>query len=814
MAVDSTYGRFRLVVLTQIVAFAFVSIFLMMPKEVLSQCTDVFFHQQLRMSNFKDPSLLLGKPLIGDDKSVLYPHLFAVFKNNNTKKKEWAKQIQHFRPQFVREDGTIIGSFNTDIAGEGSGQGGGIAAISEMGDIAWVRKIDGQNYPAKSSAFLYSHVYPGIDDDLILCTNGGVNGTDIVITVLNSLATTVKSSQIIRVNLPDLERVAGARVAVIGNSIYLTCIINYTFFDRFESKLLLMKLDYVSLDITKISYQQSDDEIRSPRPFLPPIIHRGILQHNSYLKATIDAHLVLAGQISPISQNRHFAIRMDTNLTVTRHAIFNTPEEYRYHSNHSPQVDPFINNYGHIMFAGTRDSANTLTTTAGVDYFITDENLNVIAQRYIPVSESSLQPGRVHGIPVLMDNKDAQVIFQRLGSTIDSALSILNIPWQYQDVACSGKETDYIRTETPVFNALTVPFIEKLPGYPLALTPFQGLTSVDVDAIEETFCEQKSVCDDIQLIAVSDFCQPGDTADFRILKNEDCFRRIKWTIDTSALLTLTSDDALLRVKFKKAFSGFITATYEDCTISDSIYIQVFPSLPLPDLGNDTTLCTDSSLIIYAGKGYSEYQWNDGSTSDSLLISRPGTYHVTVKDFCNNTFADTITIERLANKLSLVYEPEICKQDTATIMLDKTFKNYKWTGEQIIRTTDNLLFFPEKSTTMTITAEVFPGCRIAENLFVNVVECPEKVYFPNAFSPNNDGINDTFKPAIEGRITDYRLSIYNRYGQLIYRTTYAHEGWDGRFKGVDQPNGAYVWTCEYAFRKKTKTVLKGTVILLK
>jgi len=70
-----------------------------------------------------------------------------------------------------------------------------------------------------------------------------------------------------------------------------------------------------------------------------------------------------------------------------------------------------------------------------------------------------------------------------------------------------------------------------------------------------------------------------------------------------------------------------------------------------------------------------------------------------------------------------------------------------------------------------------------------------VYVPTAFSPNNDGLNDTwFIPALRA-YSEFTVSIYNRYGQLIFYTKNNAKPWDGKFNGMLQASGAYVYVVD-------------------
>ena len=73
----------------------------------------------------------------------------------------------------------------------------------------------------------------------------------------------------------------------------------------------------------------------------------------------------------------------------------------------------------------------------------------------------------------------------------------------------------------------------------------------------------------------------------------------------------------------------------------------------------------------------------------------------------------------------------------------------------------------------------------------IVEKPYALYSPNAFSPDGDGINDLFKVSGQG-MSDFQIEIYNRWGQMVYKSIDLSNGWDGTFKGKNMPTGTYVY----------------------
>jgi len=89
-----------------------------------------------------------------------------------------------------------------------------------------------------------------------------------------------------------------------------------------------------------------------------------------------------------------------------------------------------------------------------------------------------------------------------------------------------------------------------------------------------------------------------------------------------------------------------------------------------------------------------------------------------------------------------------------------------------------------------------------------------IIFPTAFTPNGDGRNDLFRPKNYGHISNYQLSIYNRWGVTIFQSNDPAAGWDGHFKGVLADTGTFVWMATFMNKGGEKKTLKGTVTLVK
>ncbi|MGA3014691.1 MAG: gliding motility-associated C-terminal domain-containing protein [Bacteroidales bacterium] len=282
-----------------------------------------------------------------------------------------------------------------------------------------------------------------------------------------------------------------------------------------------------------------------------------------------------------------------------------------------------------------------------------------------------------------------------------------------------------------------------------------------------------------------------------------------------------------------------------------------------NLGPDTSLCDGMTLLLNAGTGFKSYLWNTGDTTQTLTVNMSGIYTVTgtnyigchIKDsihvvykpntyttidtaICNGetylaggkartesgTFIDTLPATNGCKNIlttNLVVKPPVsltinndtCITDTTTVKL-------------IARVTGATSYTWQDGTTDSVITATKPGLywvmvlvnNCSKTDSVEIVSCPLgtiKVYMPNAFTPNGDGVNDVFKPVIN-EIVNIHLMIYNRWGELIFETHDITKGWDGTSKGRNCEAGAYTYILTYddASSQNSTKKITGSVILLR
>lgn len=442
----------------------------------------------------------------------------------------------------------------------------------------------------------------------------------------------------------------------------------------------------------------------------------------------------------------------------------------------------------------------------------------------------------------VIDSANNILISKNVGNAIVNNPDIQNINFDDNNNSISLKVTDFntnsgvtqidiplhsktadrscLGTDTSFFTIDTLSFIKKDVQVDTVYSDIMqaqnfDLLSSDYQMQKQEFCKAKSICSNFSLSGSSVFCTSLPQT-FIVKKNPGCLKDIKWENNAIPADIIATTDTSVTLKFNQSWSGYLKAGLYGCELKDSIYIAAYIPGHSIYLGEDTTLCSGKTLSLNAGSGFKNYKWQDGSADSLFVVSQPGLYYLTAEDYCGNVYADTINIKSLNLKLSVGNDISICKSDTITLMASPGFQNYMWSPLYNISSNSGkeISVFPENTTEYFVTAEKFPGCEFKDTVLVTVKDCPQYFYIPSAFSPNNDGKNDLFKPIISGSLKSYEFVIYNRWGQVVFRTKNKSEGWNGNFTGQLQEGGVFVWICRYKFFNQAEQIKKGTFLLIR
>ena len=232
---------------------------------------------------------------------------------------------------------------------------------------------------------------------------------------------------------------------------------------------------------------------------------------------------------------------------------------------------------------------------------------------------------------------------------------------------------------------------------------------------------------------------------------------------------------------------------------------------------------DTSFLTIPVDG--EFLWSDGSTETVLAVTEAGEYGVTVTNECF-VFEDQAFIEMETEDLFVELGDDLNTElgDRVGLAYTTNAKSvtlHEWQveGDVILDCTNcpNPKFVASGPARISLTIIDERGCMTTDELNLSVDET-RKLHIPNAFSPNEDGVNDFF--FIQGRAEQVlSLQIYDRWGRLLFDQS-SHDpnsaelGWDGSFKGERVDSGIYLWIAEIEFANGEVELRSGDLLLIR
>ncbi len=502
-------------------------------------------------------------------------------------------------------------------------------------------------------------------------------------------------------------------------------------------------------------------------------------------------------------RNKAVKIKLDSNFKAVN-VLEIIPTTFNF-NNLALDIDVNKNNKSCILFNNGNNYYYSLINDQNV--IVAEKKINLPIQKPIGLNTKSL----------VYDNTETIYNFAQYDIPSYNQYEIFKVKGNWQNITsgCLGTDTQFVNLKNLLFipysftwNSIVADIAQKQPI---------NLTTTSFTGQEQVICKEVCICDTIKINGNPQYCLPVTDATFTIHKNARCTQKILWLIDTTAIKIIAQpNDTVIIVNFLKPYHGYIKATFDKCLSKDSFYIDVNTPKQILDLGTDTLLCPGKSTILDAGKGFKSYVWQDRTTTTQIFTAtQPATYSVTTIDSCGNIFNDTITLKQINDSLSVNFSSPICLYDTAIITLNPKLINYTWTPyNDALVFSNTLKLFPSTTTLYTIKGQRFLNCTLSDTVLIEVINCPVYIYFPNAFTPNNDTHNDIFRPFFKGKFQQYQLSIYNRLGQLVFHSKNITDGWNGTFKGTTQDPATFVWYCNYKMENKPPKSLKGNVVLLR
>lgn len=230
---------------------------------------------------------------------------------------------------------------------------------------------------------------------------------------------------------------------------------------------------------------------------------------------------------------------------------------------------------------------------------------------------------------------------------------------------------------------------------------------------------------------------------------------------------------------------------------------------------DVVICFGDTANLTATSSTGNQIWSIGSGSNSIFVNPTSTttYSVEATNMCGTVF-DYVTVT--VNPL-----PSCDAGSDITLLLGESgvlngsgSGTYLWTPSTDLscNTCSDPAFTIPESQYFYLTVTDANGCSNTDSVFVFISD-ESSIFIPNAFTPNGDGNNDIF--LVEGDdIATVDMSIFNRWGDEIFRSNDKTVGWNGKYKGVAVEPVVYVYKINVTMTNGDLHKLRGTVTVVK
>lgn len=265
-------------------------------------------------------------------------------------------------------------------------------------------------------------------------------------------------------------------------------------------------------------------------------------------------------------------------------------------------------------------------------------------------------------------------------------------------------------------------------------------------------------------------------------------------------------------------SGMYNVTANDaCGVFKDTVAVIVINNPMPPIAEDTTFCQNEAnpRIVVSGQNIQWYQTANSTTATTAPtltseLAQVYTFYLTqtVNNCESNKDTVRVTIFPIP-EITLSPDMLVCEKKIVSIGVPyNSLYFYLWntnqTSSYIIADTSGLY-----------TLQVKNNCgEVHKSIQVTYENCDKCLFIPNAFTPNNDGLNDEFEVKTVCPIEFYSLKIYNRWGQKIAEYDSPQAKWSGEKNNFTEKQDVYVYVVDVTYTNKITEHFVGHVTLLK
>jgi len=309
---------------------------------------------------------------------------------------------------------------------------------------------------------------------------------------------------------------------------------------------------------------------------------------------------------------------------------------------------------------------------------------------------------------------------------------------------------------------------------------------------------------------------PGDSVHLNIIGGED----YDWTWTPTTGLDSGTGDTV--VATPDMTTTYLATGVGICGTIEREVTVIVPPAPIANAGPDMSLCPEDTINL-AGSGGVSYLWTppvylDNDTVSSPAVMGPLTnmfYQLVVWDSNGCSDTDDVMVTLFDLPTVDAGEDQYMALGGFAQLNASGAVDYTWTPADYLTDANvsNPQAFPEDTTVYYVTGVDANGCSNFDSVTVYVLE-QTTIVLPNAFTPNADGINETWKPVLVGIGEIEFFAVYNRWGELLFESYDPMIGWDGTYQALTQEVGNYVVYVKGLDGFGNEIIKSGMVLLMR
>lgn len=292
------------------------------------------------------------------------------------------------------------------------------------------------------------------------------------------------------------------------------------------------------------------------------------------------------------------------------------------------------------------------------------------------------------------------------------------------------------------------------------------------------------------------------------------------TASGASTYSWSSGDAVAAIAVSPSITSAYTVTGTDangCVDTADFTLTVFAT-PVLNVSGKREACRNERLT-YSVTGGATYTWSTGDQTSSITYAFTTNTVITVSSAVGTCPPGVSTLTVAINAL-----PTLTLSASSTVLnsgqsaqLDAASSEtqYLWTPSTGLscNTCSNPVAQPAASTVYTVEVTNKKGCKVTETVAITVDYSCGELFAPSAFSPNEDGNNDTW--CVYGNcIESIHVEVFNRWGQKVFSSDDKNQCWDGKLNGVMQNPGVFIFQAQTTLTNGESKSLKGNVTLIR